>query len=475
MAPLHQLPQVKNCKFANREDCTGPMQFDPLRLQRACQIYARGSRNAALCMLAAFVLMLGGIFAALISAPVDAATKVQVETLADAAQLPEATSQLAFASQQADFSDFPDLFAELAVLNSTGPPSAAYLDGGFAPASPFIFGGSYDGFDTALDCLAAAAWYETGNDPAGQRSVIQVVLNRVRHPSFPKSVCAVVFQGSERATGCQFSFTCDGSMERRFPSQVAWTRAREQAMAALSGVVDPTVGQATHFHADYVTPWWSSQLEPLTQVGAHIFYRWPGERGRLLGSPVFAPEVPAASLKDLSVNQAGTGAAPDMQYAEFPSVGPDIAALETPFTPELEALETPSKSELEAHTPRPQAVVTVVSSPSVGGTTFLEVTDETQSDRWALDALAKCDGHSVCQVVGYASTEQLDSNRLKSAEARERPVFLFLRDPVSQMDVALWDCERITRPNPEECLPATGAGLNQLMREPLSQPIPAAA
>lgn len=437
------------------------MPSDSLRRQRACRTYASESRNAVLCLLAAIALTLGGIFAALISAPVDAATKVRVEAHAETTRSLLAEQQMAHSSPQSDFSDFPDLVAEFAVLTETGPPDAAYLDGDFASARPFIFGGSYDGFDTALDCLAAAAWYETGNDPAGQRSVIQVVLNRVRHPSFPKSVCAVVFQGSERTTGCQFSFTCDGSMQRRIPSQAAWASARDRALAALSGAVDPTVGQATHFHADYVTPWWSNQLEPLAQVGAHIFYRWPGERGKLLGSPAFAPEVPVLSLQDLAAHPDGIGAIPDVPFAELPSAEPTIEALIAPFEADIEAL-----------TPGLQAVVAAASFPSANETMFFEVTDETETGRWALDALASCEGRSVCQVVGYGSTGQIDSNRLKAAEARDRPAFLFLRDSVSKIDVALWDCERITRPNPEECLPASGAALDQLMREPASESTP---
>ncbi|MCZ3110870.1 cell wall hydrolase, partial [Acinetobacter baumannii] len=66
----------------------------------------------------------------------------------------------------------------------------------------------------AIDCMAAAVLYEAGDDAVGQRAVAQVVINRVRHPAFPKTICAVVFQGSDRATGCQFTFTCDGALVR---------------------------------------------------------------------------------------------------------------------------------------------------------------------------------------------------------------------------------------------------------------------
>jgi hypothetical protein len=131
----------------------------------------------------------------------------------------------------------------------------------------------------AVDCLTAAVYYEAGFESLeGQRAVAQVVLNRVRNPAFPKTVCGVVFQGANRKTGCQFSFTCDGSLGRT-PNQAVWTRARAVAAAALNGMVSAAVGNATHYHADYVAPYWSSHLVKLTKIGAHIFYRWTGGWG----------------------------------------------------------------------------------------------------------------------------------------------------------------------------------------------------
>ena len=81
-------------------------------------------------------------------------------------------------------------------------------------ARPFRIYGSADDQARAVDCLAAAVLYEAGDDAVGEKAVAQVMLNRVRHPAFPRSICGVVFQGRERRTGCQFSFTCDGSMNR---------------------------------------------------------------------------------------------------------------------------------------------------------------------------------------------------------------------------------------------------------------------
>ena len=131
----------------------------------------------------------------------------------------------------------------------------------------------------ALRCLTQAVYYEAALEPTeGQEGVAQVVLNRVRDPNYPSTVCGVVYQGAERTTGCQFSFTCDGALSRA-PIAWAWDRAARVAERALSGHVATRVGTATHYHADYVHPWWAPTVAKITQVGAHIFYRWKGAPG----------------------------------------------------------------------------------------------------------------------------------------------------------------------------------------------------
>jgi hypothetical protein len=155
------------------------------------------------------------------------------------------------------------------------------LDGGSAgPAAPFYLkASSVAERERAVRCLATAIYYEAAlESELGQRAVAQVVLNRVRDPNFPKSVCGVVYQGWERTTGCQFSFTCDGALLRgRIP--LLYARAEDYARDALNGAVVSEVGTATHYHADYVSPYWGPSLVKIGQVGAHIFYRWPGAPG----------------------------------------------------------------------------------------------------------------------------------------------------------------------------------------------------
>lgn len=131
----------------------------------------------------------------------------------------------------------------------------------------------------AQRCLTQAIYYEAATESdAGKAAVAQVILNRMRHPAYPNTVCGVIYQGSSRP-GCQFSFACDGSM-RRPPVPALWRRSAEIARAALAGHVETSVGMATHYHADYVLPRWAPKLTKIEQIGAHIFYRWPGAWGK---------------------------------------------------------------------------------------------------------------------------------------------------------------------------------------------------
>ena len=186
----------------------------------------------------------------------------------------------------------PELLAGVTPQDRQAQALSHHLGARFGgPSSLFMRASVYDVFNPAtqpfhssvldqarqLDCLAQAVYYEArGEIPAGQAAVAQVVLNRVRHPAFPKSVCAVVYQGAEDHN-CQFSFTCDGSTEEpREPS--AWRRAQKIASRALSGYVMSDVGNATHFHVVTITTAWDGMLK-VADIGAHVFYRFGGVHG----------------------------------------------------------------------------------------------------------------------------------------------------------------------------------------------------
>ena len=163
--------------------------------------------------------------------------------------------------------------------------------------------------DRALECLTQAVYYEAASEGAdGGRAVAQVVLNRMRHPAYPSTVCGVVYQGSERPIGCQFTFTCDGSLAR-MPVQSLWKQSQKIAEQALAGKVFAPVGHATHYHADYVLPYWADSLDKSIQIGRHIFYRLKSGLG---ASSAFRQRYggvePLASAADCCRSRAGGSA-----------------------------------------------------------------------------------------------------------------------------------------------------------------------
>jgi len=171
-----------------------------------------------------------------------------------------------------------DIAPESAVAINAAVP---LVEGNNPPAPPFSLAhASTADRARSLECLTVAIYYEAATEPTdGQRAVAQVVLNRVRHPAYPNTVCGVVFEGHRRSTGCQFSFTCMGAL-RRAPMPAYWERSRAVAQAALNGYVYAPVGLALNYHANYVVPNWSSTLVKSHVVGLHIFYRWRGGLGR---------------------------------------------------------------------------------------------------------------------------------------------------------------------------------------------------
>ncbi|MEO9213106.1 MAG: cell wall hydrolase [Caulobacteraceae bacterium] len=146
-------------------------------------------------------------------------------------------------------------------------PAAAPSPPAMAPSPAAVATTGFPSSD--INCLAAAVYYEARGEVAdGQAAVAQVVLNRARHPAFPKSVCGVVYQG-KHSGACQFSFVCNGAMDRpREPG--AWTRARRVAVRAMGGYVIAAVGKDTSFHAIRVRGPRSSGA--LTRIGGQVFY-----------------------------------------------------------------------------------------------------------------------------------------------------------------------------------------------------------
>jgi spore germination cell wall hydrolase CwlJ-like protein len=265
----------------------------------APRLPAPARRHAAFVAVALLGGVLGGT--TLRIDPTAASTATVLITTAAAASLIDATSGAHLVENLA-------VGDRAKLINASLPFSATPI----TASRPFDLSGS-DPLDRrrALLCMTQAVYYEAGFEPLlGRRAVAQVVLNRMRHPAFPKSICGVVYQGA-RDPVCQFSFVCDGSLYRR-PALGAWQQAEKIAAAAIDGFVEKSVGASTHYHADYVAPYWAPRLAKISQIGAHIFYRWPGAwgstaafTGRYIGEPydpgTLRPPLRQAVLTDGSV------------------------------------------------------------------------------------------------------------------------------------------------------------------------------
>jgi len=135
------------------------------------------------------------------------------------------------------------------------------------------FGGKVSAKD--LWCMATAVYFEArGESYRGQVAVGQVVMNRLAHPIYPKTICGVVYQNQQMRNACQFSFACDGIPETITEGK-AWAQAEEIAKGVVNGSLYlPEVGKATHYHANYVYPDWAPRLKRVAKIGHHIFYQF---------------------------------------------------------------------------------------------------------------------------------------------------------------------------------------------------------
>jgi len=122
-------------------------------------------------------------------------------------------------------------------------------------------------------CLSRAIYFEARSESElGQLAVARVILNRVKDRNYPNSICGVIYQGAHRKNSCQFSFACDGQTDNPKMGK-SWNQAKRVASRALNGDAHVRViSTATHYHADYVRPKWSSTMRRLIKIGRHIFY-----------------------------------------------------------------------------------------------------------------------------------------------------------------------------------------------------------
>jgi hypothetical protein len=331
------------------------------------------------------------------------------------------------------------------VIVSALPPEDArarnaavpFITAKLKPAPPFRFQGSERDRLRARECLALAAMAEAGAGDPDQRAVMQVVLNRARHPAFANTVCGVVFEGSERRTGCQFTFTCDGSLARSY-SASRWQAARQRADEMLAGYVYAPVGNATHYHTDWVYPWWSGELDKLARVGTHLFFRWRGFWG-----------TPAA------LNARYDGGEPD------------------PIGLRREA-ERVDRTDLVLLQDDPDAVTSFLAAGSdlsdagaapPPGVHFITVEPGARPSSLIGRGRDLCPGNAYCQVFGWAPGDARPRTLPLSGEARRSLRFSFLAGRRGGADAVFFDCDLFPGAPPGTCLPASRPSPREAARQ----------
>ena len=298
-------------------------------------------------------------------------------------------------------------------------------------ATPFGFRGSEADRVRARDCLALAGMAEAGGGDGDQRAVMQVILNRVRHPAFAKTVCGVVFEGSQRPTGCQFSFTCDGSLARRY-SDAAWRNARARAEEMLGGATHAPVGNATHFHADYVYPWWSDRLDKVAQVGPHIFFRWRGFWGSrtALSARYGGGEPDPLRLRETALAIATANPLPTLLQT-----GESVRSI---------TRETVADRGTNEAAP---------SSPGAG-VHFVLVAPGDSPQALVERARGLCTGGGYCRVQGWSDASAVPAGLPLTESARRALRFNFVAANAGGAEAVFLDCRLFPAPTIGTCLPA---------------------
>lgn len=295
--------------------------------------------------------------------------------------------------------------------------------------------------ERAVACLATAAIYEAGGNSSDQSAVIQVILNRARHPAFPGTVCGVVFQGSERSTGCQFSFTCDGSMSRYRPGATSWRAASSLARAMLQGHVDQRVGLSTHYHTDWVVPYWSASLDKVTSVRTHLFFKWQGYWG-----------TPAAFKRNISANEPVIKALAGLFPSHFQGTDAETLLAEEsalalqPMSPET-ALSAPERA------------APIVEEANIRR---LAIPADAGAGRWAVKAVTLCSDASVCRVVGWSDPSSEPSQITRASLLQSPPDLVFVKVARNRHQQAYWNCDKWPRASGSQCL-GTAADVSRLI------------
>ena len=130
-----------------------------------------------------------------------------------------------------------------------------------------------------MGCLVEAIYFEGRSEStSGMLAIGIVILNRVRSDNYPNTICDVVheghyWEGNPVKYKCAFTYWCDGKPER-YNNIRALAKVQEVVILLMDGVTIEGIDFATHYHANYVSPYWaySEDFIYVGRIGRHLFY-----------------------------------------------------------------------------------------------------------------------------------------------------------------------------------------------------------
>ena len=157
-----------------------------------------------------------------------------------------------------------------AAAGNKAPPSPSELIN--KPEAQAVDPAGAEPLDDAITCLARTIYWEArGEAIVDMEAIANVVMNRLGHAGFPKTICNVVRQGREQGS-CQFSWWCDGRSDQAKEDE-SYATAKEVARRALNlQLADRTRG-ALYFHHRNVIPGWSTEYVKTVEIGEFVFYK----------------------------------------------------------------------------------------------------------------------------------------------------------------------------------------------------------
>lgn len=137
-------------------------------------------------------------------------------------------------------------------------------------------------------CLARVIFGEgRGESYKGQLAISEVVLNRVKSPRYPNTICEVVNQSKIHKGKRVYQFSASNPKDVNYSKTAILfsymggkdieRRARDRAIKAAKETLSPNYPKmlhynVLHYHSKSVNPFWADKNKIAANYGYHIFY-----------------------------------------------------------------------------------------------------------------------------------------------------------------------------------------------------------